>query len=127
MDIKSDWYLTEDTNKARISLQERIETLVAVATKTTMGFEPTGSRKIGGTQDRKADIVLKIMDLEAELAEIDYDYRLSRCAMICNIALVPKEKRKIFIDRYVRNMSLAETARANGITKKTVCQTLRKF
>ena len=100
MGIKSDWYLVEDNAKAITSLRERIETLAAVATKTTIGFEPTGSRKIGG---------------------------LSRCAMICSIAATPKEKRKVFVDRYVKNMSLMETARANGVTKQAVCKTLKNF
>ena len=127
MGIKSDWYLVEDNAKAITSLRERIETLATVATKTTIGFEPTGSRKIGGAKDRNADIVIKIMELEAELAEIDYEYRLSRCAMICSIAAIPKEKRKVFVDRYVKNMSLMETARANGVTKQAVCKTLKNF
>ncbi len=127
MDIKSDWYLLNDDAKAIVSLRERIENLLAIATRTTRGFEATGSRKIGGAKDKNADIVLKIMELEAELAEIDYGYRLCRCSMIVNIANVPKECKKIFIDRYVRNMSLNETAKANGTTKKTVCQILKKF
>ena len=37
------------------------------------------------------------------------------------------DKSKVFIDRYLRNMSLTETAKANGTTKKTICQTLKKF
>lgn len=127
MGIKGDWYLVEDNAKAITSLRERIEILAAVATKTTIGFEPTGSRKIGGTKDKNADIVIKIMELEAELAEIDYEYGLSRCSLICTIATVPKEKRKVFVDRYIKNMSLMETARANKTTKKTICQILKKF
>ena len=67
------------------------------------------------------------MELEAELAEIDYEYGLSRCSLICTIATVPKEKRKVFVDRYIKNMSLMETAKANKTTKKTVCQILKKF
>lgn len=127
MGIKTDWYLLDDEEKAIQCLKERIENLHTIATRTTRGFEATGSRKIGGTKDKNADIVLKIMELEAELAEIDYDYRLCRCAMIVNIANVPKEYKKIFIDRYVRGMSLNETAKANSTTKKTVCQILKKF
>lgn len=127
MGIKGDWYLVEDNAKAITSLRERIETLAAVATKTTIGFEPTGSRKIGGVKDKNADIVIKIMELEAELAEIDYEYGLSRCSLICTIAMVPQEKRKVFVDRYIKNMSLMETAKANKTTKKTICQILKKF
>lgn len=127
MDIKQDWYLLEDDEKAIQSLRERIENLVTIATRTTRGFEATGSRKIGGTKDKNADIVLKIMELEDELAELDYDYRLSRNSMIINIANVPKDHRKIFIDRYLKGMSLNETAKANGTTKKTICQILKKF
>jgi len=127
MGIKGDWYLVEDNAKAIASLRERIAVLDAVATKTTIGFEPTGSRKIGGAKDKNADIVIKIMELEAELAEIDYEYGLSRCSLICTIATVPKEKRKVFVDRYVKNMSLMETARANGVTKQAVCKTLKNF
>lgn len=127
MGIKSDWYLLDDEEKAIQSLKDRIDNLVTIATRTTRGFEATGSRKIGGTKDKNADIVLKIMELEAELAETDYDYRLCRCSMIVNIANVPKEYKKVFVDRYVRGMSLNETAKANGITKKTVCQILKKF
>ena len=127
MGIKGDWYLVEDNAKAITSLRERIETLAAVATKTTIGFEPTGSRKIGGVKDKNADIVIKIMELEAELAEIDYEYGLSRCSLICTIATVPQEKRKVFVDRYIKNMSLMETAKANKTTKKTICQILKKF
>ena len=127
MDIKSDWYLLNDDAKAIVSLRERIENLLAIATRTTRGFEATGSRKIGGAKDKNADIVIKIMELEAELAEIDYEYRLSRCAMICSIAAIPKEKRKVFVDRYIKNMSLMETAKANKTTKKTICQILKKF
>ena len=127
MGIKQDWYLLDDDEKAIRSLRERIESLVTAATRTTRGFEPTGSRKIGGTKDKNADIVLKIMELEDELAEIDYDYRISRCSMIVNIANVPKEYKKVFIDRYIRGMSLNETAKANGTTKKTICQILKKF
>lgn len=127
MGIKQDWYLLDDDEKAIRSLRERIESLVTAATRTTRGFEPTGSRKIGGTKDKNADIVLKIMELEDELAEIDYDYRISRCSMIVNIANVPKEYKKVFIDRYIRGMSLNETAKASGTTKKTICQILKKF
>ncbi len=127
MGIKSDWYLLDDDEKAIQSLRERIESLVTIATRTTRGFEATGSRKIGGTKDKNADIVLKIMELEDELAELDYDYRISRCSLIVNIANVPKEYRKIFIDRYLKGMSLNETARANGITKMTVCRILKNF
>lgn len=127
MGIKSDWYLLDDDEKAIQSLRERIESLVTIATRTTRGFEATGSRKIGGTKDKNADIVLKIMELEDELAELDYDYRISRCSLIVNIANVPKEHRKIFIDRYLKGMSLNETARANGITKMTVCRILKNF
>ena len=127
MGIKSDWYLLDDDEKAIQSLRERIESLITIATRTTRGFEPTGSRKIGGTKDKNADIVLKIMELEDELAELDYDYRISRCSLIVNIANVPKEYRKIFIDRYLKGMSLNETARANGITKMTVCRILKNF
>lgn len=127
MGIKSDWYLLDDDEKAIQSLRERIESLVTIATRTTRGFEATGSRKIGGTKDKNADIVLKIMELENELAELDYDYRISRCSLIVNIANVPKEYRKIFIDRYLKGMSLNETARANGITKMTVCRILKNF
>lgn len=127
MGIKTDWYLLDDDEKAILSLKERIESLVTIATRTTRGFEATGSRKIGGTKDKNADIVLKIMALEDELAETDYDYRLSRNKLIVNIAQIPKDKRKVFIDRYIRGMSLNETAKANGTTKKTVCQILKKF
>ena len=127
MDIKQDWYLLEDDERAIQSLRERIENLVTIATRTTRGFEASGSRKIGGTKDKNADIVLKIMELEDELAELDYDYRLSRNSMIINIANVPKDHRKIFIDRYLKDMSLNETAKANGTTKKTICQILKKF
>ena len=127
MGVKSDWYLLDDDEKAIQSLRERIESLVTIATRTTRGFEATGSRKIGGTKDKNADIVLKIMELEDELAELDYDYRISRCSLIVNIANVPKEHRKIFIDRYLKGMSLNETARANGITKMTVCRILKNF
>ena len=127
MGIKNDWYLLDDDEKAIQSLRERIESLVTIATRTTRGFEATGSRKIGGTKDKNADIVLKIMELEDELAELDYDYRISRCSLIVNIANVPKEHRKIFIDRYLKGMSLNETARANGITKMTVCRILKNF
>lgn len=127
MGIKGDWYLLDDEQKAITSLKERIESLVTIATRTTRGFEATGSRKIGGTKDKNADIVLKIMELEAELAEIDYDYRLCRCSLIVDIAKVPKEYRKIFVDRYIRGMSLNETAKANGITKVSVCRILKNF
>lgn len=127
MGIKSDWYLLDDDSKAIQSLKERIENLLTIATRTTRGFEATGSRKIGGTKDKNADIVLKVMELESELASIDYEHHLSRCAMITNIAKIPKPKRKVFIDRYIRNMSLNETAKANGTTKKTICQILKNF
>lgn len=127
MDIKSDWYLLNDDAKAIVSLRERIENLLAIATRTTRGFEATGSRKIGGTKDKNADIVLKIMALEDELSEINYKYGLSRSMLIVNIALIAREKRKVFVDRYVRNMSLTETAKANGITKMTVCRILKNF
>ena len=127
MGIKNDWYLLDDNEKAIRSLKERIESLVTIATRTTRNFENTGSRKSGGVMDKNADIVIKIMELENELAEIDYDYRLSRCSLICSIALIPKDKRKVFVDRYVKNMSLTETAKANGTSKKTVCQILKNF
>ena len=128
MDIKSDWYLLNDDAKAIVSLRERIENLLAIATRTTRGFEATGSRKIGGTKDKNADIVLKIMALEDELSEINYKYGLSRSMLVVNIALlIPREKRKVFVDRYVRNMSLTETAKANGTTKMTVCRILKNF
>ena len=127
MGIKTDWYLLDDDEKAILSLRERIESLVTIATRTTRGFESTGSRKIGGTKDKNADIVLKIMALEDELSEIDYGYRLSRKKLIVNIAQIPKDKRKIFIDRYIRGMSLNETAKANGVTKQAVCNTLKNF
>ena len=127
MDIKSDWYLLNDDAKAIVSLRERIENLLAIATRTTRGFEATGSRKIGGAKDKNADIVLKIMALEDELSEINYKYGLSRSMLVVNIARIPREKRKVFVDRYVRNMSLTETAKANRITKMTVCRILKNF
>ena len=127
MGIKTDWYLLEDDAKAIESLKERIESLSTIATRTTRGFEATGSRKIGGTKDKNADIVLKIMELEDELAEVSHEHHLSKCSLICSIAKVPREKRKMFIDRYVRGMSLNETARANSTSKKTVCEVLKNF
>ena len=127
MGIKTDWYLLDDCDKAIQSLKERIENLSTIATRTTRGFEAIGSRKIGGTKDKNADIVLKIMELEDELAEIDHEYRVSRCSLIVSIAQIPKDKRKVFVDRYIRGMSLNETAKNNRVTKKTVCQILKKF
>lgn len=127
MGIKSDWYLLDDDAKAIQSLKERIENLLTIATRTTRGFEATGSRKIGGTKDKNADIVLKVMELESELASIDYEHHLSKCALIIDIAKIPKPRRKVFIDRYIRNMSLNETAKANGVTKQAVCKTLKNF
>lgn len=127
MGIKQDWYLLDDDEKAIQSLRERIENLVTIATRTTRGFEPTGSRKIGGTKDKNADIVLKIMELEDELAELSYNHRRKSVWLKLHIAQVEREKRKVFIDRYLRNMSLNETAKANGTTKKTICQILKKF
>ena len=47
MGIKNDWYLLDDNEKAIRSLKERIESLVTIATRTTRGFENTGSRKTG--------------------------------------------------------------------------------
>ena len=35
MGIKSDWYLLEDDEKAIVSLKERIENLITIATRTT--------------------------------------------------------------------------------------------
>lgn len=127
MGIKQDWYLLDDDEKAIQSLRERIENLVTIATRTTRGFEPTGSRKIGGTKDKNADIVLKIMELEDELAELSYNHRRKSVWLKLHIAQVERDKRKVFIDRYLRNMSLNETAKANGTTKKTICQILKKF
>lgn len=127
MGIKSDWYLLDDDEKAIVSLKERIGTLWTAATKTTRGFEATGSRKIGGTKDKNADLVLKIMELEAELAELDYGRHVKSVWLKLHIAQVERDKRKVFIDRYLRGMSLNETARANKTTKKTICQTLKKF
>ena len=127
MGIKQDWYLLDDDEKAIQSLRERIENLVTIATRTTRGFEPTGSRKIGGTKDKNADIVLKIMELEDELAELSYNHRRQSVWLKLHIAQVERGKRKVFIDRYLRNMSLNETAKANGTTKKTICQILKKF
>lgn len=127
MGIKQDWYLLDDDEKAIQSLRERIENLVTIATRTTRGFEPTGSRKIGGTKDKNADIVLKIMELEDELAELSYNHRRQSVWLKLHIAQVERDKRKVFIDRYLRNMSLNETAKANGTTKKTICQILKKF
>ena len=127
MGIKQDWYLLDDDEKAIQSLRERIENLLTIATRTTRGFEPTGSRKIGGTKDKNADIVLKIMELEDELAELTHDRNIKSVWMKLHIAQVERDKRKVFIDRYLRNMSLNETAKANGTTKKTICQILKKF
>ena len=127
MGIKQDWYLLDDDEKAIQSLRERIENLVTIATRTTRGFEPTDSRKIGGTKDKNADIVLKIMELEDELAELSYNHRRQSVWLKLHIAQVERDKRKVFIDRYLRNMSLNETAKANGTTKKTICQILKKF
>lgn len=128
MGIKTDWYLLDDEEKAIQCLKERIENLHTIATRTTRGFEATGSRKIGGAKDKNADIVLKIMELEDELASMGYTHHLSRCALIVNIAeTVPKKNRKVFIDRYLKNMSLNDTAKANSITKQAVCKTLKNF
>lgn len=127
MGIKSDWYLLDDDEKAIQSLRERIENLLTIATRTTRGYESNGSRKIGGTKDKNADIVIKIMELEDELAELSHSKRVKSVWMKLQISRIQKDKRKVFIDRYLRNMSLTETAKANGITKKTVCQTLKNF
>lgn len=127
MGIKSDWYLLDDDEKAIQSLRERIENLLTIATRTTRGYESNGSRKIGGTKDKNADIVIKIMELEDELAELSHSKRVKSVWMKLQISRIQKDKRKVFIDRYLRNMSLTETAKANSITKKTVCQTLKKF
>jgi DNA-directed RNA polymerase specialized sigma24 family protein len=127
MGIKSDWYLLDDREKAIQTLRERIENLLTIATHTTRGYESNGSRKIGGTKDKNADIVLKIMELEDELAELNHDRHCQSVWLKLHIAQVERDKRKVFIDRYLRNMSLTETAKANGTTKKTICQTLKKF
>ena len=128
MGIRDDYYLVADEEKAIEDIKDRILTLLTAATSTTKPMNVNqGGRIVGGTKDRNAKIMLKVIELEDELAEMNYHNTLSRVSLILSVAKVSQKAKPVFVKRYCRGMSLNEVAKAQKQSKRNICKILKNF
>lgn len=128
MGIRDDYYLVRDEKQAIDDLKDRILMLLTAATSTTKSMTSNqGGRVIGGAKDRNAKIMLKVIELEDELAEKGYQYSLSRVAMIQSVAKVPDKAKPVFVKKYCKDMSLNQIAKSQNQTKQNICKILKSF
>lgn len=128
MGIRDDYYLVKDEKQAIEDIKDRILVLLTAATSTTKPMNVNqGGRIIGGSKDRNAKIMVKVIELEDELSEMNYQHSLSRIAMIQSIAKVPEKARPVFVKKYCKDMSLNQIAKAQKQTKQNICKILKNF
>lgn len=128
MGIRDDYYLVKDERQAIEDIKDRILALLTAATSTTKPMNVNqGGRIIGGSKDRNAKIMVKVIELEDELSEMNYQHSLSRIAMIQSIAKVPEKARPVFVKKYCNDMSLNQIAKAQKQTKQNICKILKNF
>lgn len=128
MGIRDDYYLVKDERQAIEDIKDRILALLTAATSTTKPMNVNqGGRIIGGSKDRNAKIMVKVIELEDELSEMNYQHSLSRIAMIQSIAKVPEKARPVFVKKYCKDMSLNQIAKAQKQTKQNICKILKNF
>lgn len=128
MGIRDDYYLTKDEAQEIADLKDRILTLLTAATSTTKPMTTNqGGRVVGGSKDRNAKIMVKVIELEAKLAELQYDYNLSRVALIQSISKVDIKARPIFVKKYCKDMSLNQIAASQNQSKRNICKILKNF
>ena len=128
MGIRDDYYLVKDEKQAIEDIKDRILALLTAATSTTKPMNVNqGGRIIGGSKDRNAKIMVKVIELEDELSEMNYRHGLSRVALILSIAKVPEKARSVFVKKYCKDMSLSEIARSQKQTKQNICKILKNF
>ena len=128
MGIRDDYYLVKDERQAIEDIKDRILALLTAATSTTKPMNVNqGGRIIGGSKDRNAKIMVKVIELEDELSEMNYQHSLSRIAMIQSIAKVPEKARPVFVEKYCKDMSLNQIAKAQKQTKQNICKILKNF
>jgi hypothetical protein len=128
MGIRDDYYLALDEEKAIRQIKDRILALLTAATSTTKPINVNqGGRIIGGSKDRNAKIMLKVIELESELAEMEYGHGLSRVALIQSVARVEPKAKPVFVKKYCKNMSLNQIATSQNQTKRNICKILKNF
>lgn len=127
MGIRDDYYLVRDEQQAIEDIKDRILALLTAATSTTKPMNVNqGGRITGGSKDRNAKIMVKVIELEAELAEMEYGHNLSRVALIQSIAKVDEKAKPVFVKKYCKDMSLNEIAKAQKQSKRNICKILKK-
>lgn len=128
MGIRDDYYIVKDEQQAIDDLKDRILMLLTAATSTTKSMTTNqGGRVIGGTKDRNAKIMLKVIELEDQLAEMGYKHRLSRVALIQSVSKVPEKAKPVFVKKYCKDMSLNQIAKAQNQTKQNICKILKNY
>lgn len=128
MGIRDDFYLVKDEEQAIADIKDRILMLLTAATSTTKPMTTNqGGRVVGGTKDRNAKIMLKVIELEAELAEMGYKHSLSRVSLIQSVAQIPSKQKPVFVKRYCKGMSLNEVAKSQNQSKRNICKILKNF
>lgn len=128
MGIRDDYFLVKDEKQAIDDLKDRILTLLTAATSTTKPMDVCqGGRVVGGSKDRNAKIMLKVIELEDELAEMGYRHSLSKVALIQSVSKVSERAKPIFVKKYCKDMSLNEIAKAHNLTKRHICRILKNF
>ena len=119
MGIRDDYYLVKDEQQAIDDLKDRILALLTAATSTTKPMNVNqGGRVIGGSKDRNSKIMLKVIELESELAEMGYKHSLSKIALIQSVAKVDQKAKPVFVKKYCKDMSLNQIAASQKQTKR---------
>ena len=128
MGIRDDYYLVRDEQQAIEDIKDRILALLTAATSTTKPMNVNqGGRVVGGGKDRNAKIMIKVIELEDELAEMGYRHNLSRIALIQSIAKVDDKAKPVFVKKYCRDMSLNDIAKSQKQSKRNICKILKNF
>lgn len=128
MGIRDDYYIVKDEEQAIADIKDRILILLTAATSTTKPMNTNqGGRVVGGTKDRNAKIMLKVIELEAELAEMGYKHKLSKISLIQSVSQIPKKQKPVFVKRYCKGMSLNEVAKSQNQSKRNICKILKTF
>ena len=128
MGIRDEFYLTNDKRQECDDLKDRIVMLLTAATSTTKPMSPCISGKnTGGRKDRHTSLMVKVIELEAKLAEKQYAYEMARVALTLSVSQVPDKARPVFVEKYCQGKSLNEVARSQKQSKRNICKILKKF
>lgn len=128
MGIRDDYYLVMDEKQAIEDLKDRILMLLTAATSTTKPMTSNqGGRVIGGSKDRNAKIMLKVIELEDQLSEMGYKHRLSRVALIQSVSKIPDRAKPVFVKKYCKGMSLNQIAKSQNCSKQNICKILKNY